>query len=174
MWPSGAQPHSATFAILSLYILLHGGLETACSSVLHRPARVESGSCAPGEEISAIFLVHRQRHFQLPLGLAQRLLFDFFAQHRRISLDSLQILSGLTGDWFYRDHAANSGCRQTRKIRRQAIKVLVQRIREAMEFVFEQARLTCDPWDVLRSRSAVGTKRALYRLHAEVYWSHSK
>lgn len=134
--------------------------------------RYSQGSCAPGEEISAIFLARQQQLFQLPLGLAQRLLFDFLAQHRQISLDSLQILSGLSGDWFYRDHAANSGYRQMRKIRRQAIKVLIQRIREAMDKTFREAHLTCNASDVLRSPTAAGTKRALYRLHADVRWQH--
>ena len=134
--------------------------------------RYSQGSCAPGEEIAGVFLVQQHKMFQLSLGLAQRLLFDFLAQHRQISLDSLQILSGLRGDWFYRDHAVNSGYRQIKKIRRQAIKVLIQRVREAMDETFKQAQLTCNAWDVLRSPSAAGTKRALYRLHADVRWQH--
>lgn len=144
-------------------------LERLSFQIIHR---FSQGSCAPGEEVAAICLAQKQGLFQLRLGLTQRLLFDFLAQHRQLSLDSLQIVSGLMGDWFYRDHAANSGYRQTNKIRRQTVKVVVQRIREAMEDVFEQAQLSCNAWDVLRSHPAPGTKRTLYRLHGDVRWQH--
>ncbi len=139
-----------------------------CFQIVHR---FSQGSCAPGEEVSAILLGHSGNYFQLPLALPQRLVFDFLAQ-RRIALDSLQIVSGLSGAWFYRDHAENSGQRQFKKIRRQTVKVLVQRIREAMSCSFAKAALRFDPSDVLRSCPAVGSKRVLYKLHADVQWHH--
>lgn len=132
--------------------------------------RISQGSCAPGEEVSAIFLAH-DGGFQLPAPLAERLVFDFLAQHNRIALDSLQIVSGLTA-WFYRDHAANSGYRQVVKIRRARVKVVVQHLREAMASTFAQAHLRFDPCDVLRSWPAEGSKRVLYKLHGTFQWLH--
>lgn len=127
--------------------------------------------CAPGEEISAVLLPFNGRSYQLPLGLAQRFVFDFLAQ-RRLAVDSLQIVSGLAGSWFFKDHALNSGQRQVRKIRRATVKVLVQRIREAIAATLEEAQLRLDPRDVLRSCYAEGTKRVLYKLHADIRWRH--
>ena len=76
------------------------------------------GSCAPGEEVSAVLLADHGEFRQLPLAVVERLVFDFLAQHRRIGLDSSQIVSGLSGGWFYREHAANSGHRQVKRVRR--------------------------------------------------------
>ena len=140
-----------------------------CFEIIHRYSQ---GGCAPGEETNAIFLVHGGRFFQVPLSLAQRLLFNFLADHRRIAMDSSQIVSGLAGDWFYRDHAANSGYRQFKKIRRPTVKVLIQRIREALALTFAKAKLRLDPRDVLRSCPAEGSKRVLYKLQAEIRWHH--
>jgi hypothetical protein len=137
--------------------------------IIHSFCRV--GCCAPGEEISAVLLSHAGSFFQLPLGLAQRFVFDFLAQ-RRIAVDSLQVVSGLGGDWFYREHASNSGQRQPKKIRRPTVKVIIQRIREAMEFTFANAQLKFNPYDVLRSSYAEGSKRVLYKVHADVRWRH--
>jgi hypothetical protein len=140
-----------------------------CFRIIHR---FSQGSCAPGEEISAVLLANGRNFFQLPLALAQRFVLDFLAQHRRIALDSLQIVSGLSGDWFYREHASNSGQRQVKKIRRATVKVLVQRIREAMASTFTKAQVKFDPCDVLRSWPAEGSRRVLYKLHADVHWDH--
>jgi hypothetical protein len=137
--------------------------------IIHRFSR--GSCCVPGEEISTVLLAHEGYFFQLPLGLAQRFVFDFLAQ-RRLAVDSLQIVSGLAGDWFYREHAANSGQRQVQKIRRATVKVLIQRIREAMAATFAKANLKCDPCDVLRSCPAEGSKRVLYTLRGTVRWRH--
>jgi hypothetical protein len=142
-----------------------------CFQIVHRYS--QGGCCAPGEEVSAILLAHRGTTFQLPLPIAQRLLFNFLADHRRIALDSSQIASGLTGEWFYRDHAANSGFRQVKKIRRPTVKVLIQRIREVLASTFESAKLRFDPSEVLRSCPAQGSRRVLYKLHGDVRWHHS-
>jgi hypothetical protein len=140
-----------------------------CFEIVHRFTR--GGRCAPGEEISAVLLASRARFYQLPIGLAQRFIFDLLAQ-RRLAVDSLQIVSGLSGSWFYKDHALNSGYRQPKKIRRATVKVLVQRIREAMASTFEEAHLRLDPKGVLRSCYAEGSKRVIYRLNANVHWHH--
>lgn len=140
-----------------------------CFQIIHRFSR---GRCAPGEEISAIQFAHGSNLFQLPLALTQRLVFDFLAQHRRIAVDAMQIVSGLSSGWFYRDHAGNSGLRQIARIRVATVKVLVQRIRKAMAAMFARAQMKCDPCDVLRSFPAEGSRRILYKLHANVRWDH--
>jgi hypothetical protein len=140
-----------------------------CFQIVHS---FSQGSCAPGEAIFAALLVHHGRFLQLPLALAERLVFEFLAQHRRIAMDSSQIVSGLSGGWFYRDHAANSGHKQVKRIRRASVKVLVQRIREAMASTFAKAGLRFDPRDILCSCPAEGTNKVLYKLFADVRWHH--
>ncbi len=140
-----------------------------CFEICHR---FSQGSCAPGEEIATVILAHDGNHYQLPLGLMQRFVFDFLGQHRRVALDASQIVSGLNNDWFYRDHALNGGSRLTKKIRRPAVKVMVQRIRDAMRLAFGQAHLNFDPLDVLRSYPVEGSRRVLYKLTADVRWQH--
>jgi hypothetical protein len=132
--------------------------------------RFSQGTCAPGEEVAAIEL-HSGGFFQLPLSLSQRLVFNLLAESRGIALDSFQIVARLNG-WFYRDHGLNSGVRQSVKVRVATIKVLVQRIRQAMASTFVKADLKCDPDSVLRSFPAEGSKRALYLLHADIRWDH--
>ncbi len=134
--------------------------------------RYSQGSCAPGEEVFAVLLADYGEFRQLPLAVAERLIFDFLAKHKRIGLDSLQIVSGLTGDWFYKEHALNSGHRQAKKIRRATVKVLIQRIRQAMASTFYQAHMRFNSWDVLRSCPVEGTNRVLYRLQADIRWHH--
>ncbi len=137
--------------------------------IVHRFAR--GNCCLPGEEISAVVLPHAGKFFQLPLGLAQRFVFDLLAQ-RHVAVDSLQIVSALASDRFFVEHAANSGQRQAKKIRRATVKVLIQRTRESLAATFAQARLKFDPSDVLRSCHAEGSKRVLYKLRASVRWRH--
>jgi hypothetical protein len=139
-----------------------------CFRIVHRFSR---GFCAPGEEIFAVKLAHGGDLFQLPFGLAERFVFNFVAQHRQVALDSKQIVSGLN-DWFYREHAGNSGVRQFTKIRVATMKVVVQRIRKAMSSTFAKAQVHCDPFDVLRSFPAEGTRRVFYKLLADVHWDH--
>lgn len=139
-----------------------------CFCIRHRFSR---GSCAPGEEIAAIELLLNGEYFQLPLALSGRFVFNCLAENRSIAIDAFQIASGLNG-WFYREHGLNSGLRHTTKIRVATIKVLVQRIRQAMASVFARAGLARDPFDVLRSFPAEGSKRALYKLRADIRWEH--
>jgi len=140
-----------------------------CFQILHRYSQ---GTCAPGEEVSAVLLADHGEFRQLPLAVVERLVFDFLAQHRRIALDSSQIVSGLAGGWFYREHAANSGHREVKRVRRATVKIIVQRIRDAMTSTFTKAHARFDPRDVLRSCPAGGTNRVLYKLHADVRWHH--
>jgi hypothetical protein len=134
--------------------------------------RFSQGSCAPGEEVSAILWAHNGDFRQLPLAMVERLVFELLAQRRRLALDSLQIVSALSGDWFFREHAANSGHKQLKRVRRATVKVIVQRIRDAMTSTFGKAHLGCDSRDVLRSCLAEGTNRVLYQLRARIVWDH--
>jgi len=143
-------------------------LNGPCFRIIHGFSR---GTCAPGEEITAIQFAHDGSFLQLPLALPQRLAFDFLGQHRRIALDSSQIATGL-GDWFYREHALNGGKRQVIKIRPASVKVLVRRIRSALSATFARANVKYDPREVLRSFPAEGSNKVLYKLHADVHWDH--
>ncbi len=91
------------------------------------------------EEISAVLFENAGNLFQLPIGLTERFVFDFVAQ-RRLAVDSSQIVSGLSGDGFFSPHAANSGHKQTKKVRRPTIKVSAQRIRDGMSSVFTRQK----------------------------------
>jgi hypothetical protein len=142
-----------------------------CFHMLHR---FSHGACGPGEEAAAVLYPCAGELFQLPLALSGRLVFNFLAEHPRIAFDSKQIASGLRGGWFYRDHAANSGVRQLVKVRVPAVKVIIQRSREAMSVAFEHAHVRIDPFDVLQSLPAAGSgNRILYKLKAEVIFRHS-
>lgn len=139
-----------------------------CFRILHR---FSQGTCGPGEEIAKIELVYGGKAFQLHLSLSQRFVFDFLARNRSTALDALQITSGLHG-WFYRDHGKNGGTRYTTKVRVPTVKVITQRLRQAMAKCFTEAGLPADPYNVLRTFHAEGSNRALYRLHAHVQWDH--
>jgi hypothetical protein len=139
--------------------------------IVHSYWQKENG-CAPGEEVTAVFLCHQGQRFQVPLALSQRLIFNFLASRGRLALDSLQIVSALAGDWFYRDHASNSDHKQVARIRRATVKVLIQRIRVSLASTFAEANLRLRPEDVLRSCLAEGSKRVLYKLRADVCWQH--
>jgi hypothetical protein len=139
-----------------------------CFHIVHR---FSQGICAPGEEISAVLLESAGDFFQLALGLTERFVFDFVAQ-RRLAVDSLQIVSGLSGDRFYSQHAANSGHKQINRVRRPTIKVSAQRIRDGMSSAFGEAKVEFDPYQILRSCVAEGTNRVLYKLCAQIRWQH--
>ncbi len=133
--------------------------------------RYSQGLCAPGESIETVELLEHGKAVQLHLSLSQRFVFDLLARNRSVALDAFQIASGV-GGWFYRDHGKNGGLRYTTKVRVPTVKVIAQRIRQAMTDCFAEAGLPADPYNVLRSFYADGSKRALYRLHAHVYWEH--
>jgi hypothetical protein len=137
--------------------------------IIHRFSR---GACGPGEEIKSCSLEFNGGLFQLSLPLTGRFLFNHLAENRPIALDACQIVAGLSGGWFYREHSGNSGIRQAAKVRIATVKVLIQRIRRSMASTFARAGLICNPYDVLRSFPAEGSTRALYKLHANVRWEH--
>jgi hypothetical protein len=144
-----------------------------CFHILHRFAH--ENRCSEGEEVSAVLFPRSATDPQLRLALSERLVFNFLAQHHRLAYDARQISAALSGAWFYRDHAANSGVRQRAKIRVPAVKVVVGRIRSAMALKFAEANLQINPLDVLQSLLSAGSgNRVLYKLNADVQFYHSK
>lgn len=137
--------------------------------------RYSQGLCAPGEVIEAVEILGSEGSYHhLPLALTERLIFEVLARHQRIASDSLQIVTSIRGEWFFRDYGVNAGSRQTIKVRRPTVKVSIERIRKALAIVFEKTNISLDPYDVLRSCLAVGTNRVLYKLHGRVEWSHPR
>ncbi len=123
----------------------------------------------PGQEIFAIFLVHRGREYQLRLTLAQRLVFDFLANYCRVAQSARQIEFGIRTNEFYSAHAMNATGREgfTRKIPRSSITEHIRRIHTALGIVFREAGLGIDPHSVLIVQDTVGNE-ALYKLKATI------
>ena len=120
-----------------------------------------------------VWLMHRARRYQLRLPLALRILFDYLARHHSFSQSAMQIEIGIRLDPFYARHGANAGAsrKQTRTISHSAVKVYIQRLRQAFRLVFDEVRLDLDPSEVLLSESTVGNEVG-YKLKATVTWSH--
>jgi hypothetical protein len=140
--------------------------------IVHR-FRVAGSDCLPGEEIIAVFLVHRGSEHQLRLSLAQRILFDYLARHSRLAQSARQIELGIRADDFYTYHAENAGghAALTRRIPRSAIKVHIRRLRDALSWVFREAGMGIDSGKVLTVQETVGNEVG-YRLKASCHWMH--
>lgn len=121
----------------------------------------------PGHEVYAVFLVYRGREYQLRLTLAQRIVFDYLAYHRRLAQSARQIELGIRADDFYTFHAKNANGRTVlmRRIPRSSIKEHVRRLHQALGLVFQEAGLSIDPRSVLVVQDTVGNE-VLYRLKA--------
>ena len=140
--------------------------------ILHRFREPET-DCAPGEEIVAIFLVYRGRAYLLRLSLAQRLLFDYLAQHRHLAQSASQIAAGMHADPFYRMHGYNGGhdTSLTRRICRSFIRQYIRRIHLAVSQALKAVRLTGDPKTVLVPEN-LGGNEVRYHLRATCAWLH--
>jgi hypothetical protein len=141
--------------------------------IFHR-FRVPGTECAPGEEVAAVFLVHRGCEFCLPLSLTLRLVFDFLAKHARLPQSASQIADCFRDDPFYRKRGANVARHGElrRRIARSAIRVYVQRIREALALSFREANLHLDSRNVLASAETVMNETG-YRLRGTFQWFHT-
>jgi hypothetical protein len=126
-----------------------------------------------GQEVYAVFLVYRSREYQLRLSLAQRLLFDYLANHRRLAQSARQIELGMRADDFYKFHAKNANGRitLTRRIPRSSIKEHVRRLHKALGMVFQEAGFGIDPRSVLIVQDTVGNEVG-YKLKATCSWTH--
>ncbi len=131
--------------------------------------------CQAGEEISAVWLIHRSRRYQLRLPLALRIVFDLMARRRWQFQSALQIERARQSDEFYASHGANAAMsrQQTRKISHSGVKQYVSRIRRALREAFEESGLNLDPSEVLVSEAMQGNAVG-YRLKATVIWSHTE
>jgi hypothetical protein len=124
--------------------------------------------CLAGEEIAAGRFVFRGRGFELErLGVGPLIVLDYLARNRWRPRSASQLAADLNADAFSVQHGANApkSRKQTRKFTHGAVKVYVERIREAMASAFRQAGANLDPRLVLRSEAG-------YRLIASVEWIH--
>jgi hypothetical protein len=129
--------------------------------------------CLPGEEIFAVYLVHRGRFYHLPFSASLRLLFDYLARHPRAPQSARQIELGVLSDDFYAQHGDNSGQRGKvpRRISRTAVREYIRRLHQALELAFEEAGLGIDPARVLVVEGTVGNEVG-YQLRASCKWIH--
>ena len=140
--------------------------------IVHR-FREPGTDCAPGEEIAAVFLVHRGRESLVPLSTALLLLFEHLARHSRFPQSASQIAASMSADPFFKKHGANASTqdRLTRKISRSSIKEYVKRIRIALKRSFTDAQSQLESERALlseeRSSNEVG-----YRLKGTFEWIH--
>ena len=140
--------------------------------IVHR-FRMPGSDCLPGEEIVAVFLVYRGREYQLRLTLAQRIVFNFLANHSRLAQSARQIELGIHCGEFYRLHGMNAGGRTvlTRRIPRSSIKEHIKRLHQALGIAFHEAGMCIDPRSVLIVQDTVGNEVG-YKLKATVSWTH--
>ena len=140
--------------------------------IVHR-FRMPGTDCMPGEEIVAVFLLHRGHEYHLRLSLALRILFDYLARHSRLPQSARQLELGLRADDFYRRHAANATGRTVliRHIPRSAVKTYVKRLHQAFASAFHEAGIRIDPGNVLIRRKTVGNEVG-YQLKASCDWLH--
>lgn len=127
----------------------------------------------PGQEVYAVFLMYRGREYQLRLTLAQRIVFDFLANHRRLAQSARQIELGIRADPFYKFHGKNANGHTvlTRRIPRSSIKEHIRRLHQAIQVVFQEAGIGIDPRNVLLAQETVGNE-VLYKLKATCSWAH--
>jgi hypothetical protein len=135
----------------------------------HKPGT----NCAPGEEIFAVYLVHRGREYPLRLNLALRILFDYLAHHSHLPQSATQIEAGIRASRFYAEHASNvmGHTTFTRSIPRSYVRVYIERLRTALEMAFQEAGLSVDPQTVLLKQETVMNEVG-HRLRANFEWVH--
>lgn len=135
--------------------------------------RVPGTHCSPGEEISAVKLIHRGQEFPIRLSLAHRMLFDFLARHSDFPQSALQIELAIRSDDFCKRHGTNApgGKGLKRKISRTAVKMYVQQIRLALALALQEACLSIDPERVLVKQKTVGNEVGI-QLKARFQWIH--
>jgi len=140
--------------------------------IVHR-FRMPETYCLPGEEIAAVYLIHRGREYHLRLSLALRILFNFLACHSRLPHSARQIEMGIRADDFYRQHGANATGRATatRGISRSIVRVYVKRLHRALALAFQEAKINLDPRQVVVSRATVGNEVSI-SLKASCDWLH--
>jgi len=139
--------------------------------IKHRFAKTER--CAAGEEVAAIYLLHRHQEVWIPLSLTSRLVVDFLGRFAHFPQSARQISAAMQNLDFYRDHGHNAGARVglNRRVHRASVRVHVQRIRQALRRACHEVNLDIDPGSVLRSHTTTGNEVA-YQLKAVIELSH--
>lgn len=142
-------------------------------SILYRFRMPGSFDRLPGQEAYAVFVAYRGREYQLRLTLAQRIVFDYLANHRRLAQSARQIELGIRSDPFYKFHGKNANGHTVlmRRIPRSSIKEHIRRLHQAIKVVFQEAEIGIDPRSVLLVQDTVGNE-VLYRLKATCSWTH--
>jgi hypothetical protein len=138
--------------------------------IVHR-FRIPGTECLPGEEVAAVYLLHRGREYLIPFSITLRLLFDCLAKSSRAPQSASQIKACFRADPFYVRHGMHALKSSTlrRRIARSAIKVYIQRTREALARAFREANLRLNPRDVLVSQETVMNEVG-YRLRGTFQW----
>lgn len=132
------------------------------SNQLHSDSR-----CFPGEEVVYVALLLREKQYCLHLSPSSLLLFNLLAL-RRIAMSAQQITAEISRRAFYCVYYGISACAHGQRIRLQSrsLKVLVPRIRNAMQTTFYEAGLNLEARSVLRSEASDDARRVFYRLKA--------
>ena len=140
--------------------------------ILHQ-YRVPGSDCCPGEEVGAVYLVHRTREFPLRLSCTMLVVFDYLARHSYLPQTASQITAGMRADAFCSKHGANvsSVGRLVRKLSRASVKEYIKRMRAALGQTFHDAHLPLDPYGVLASE-VTSSNQVGYRLRANCEWVH--
>jgi hypothetical protein len=140
--------------------------------LVHRLGRT-ADRCTPGEEVSAAFIVHKGRDYNLSLSTALLILLDFLGRHRGIAQNATQIAMRLNNEPFYVRHAsyAGGGIKLGPRSSRTSVKQRVMRLRKCLCECFAEAGIDLDPTEVLCSEKT-DTNEVRYCLHANVSWEH--
>jgi hypothetical protein len=140
--------------------------------IVHR-FREPGCMCTPGEEVAAVYLIHRSREIFVPLSTTLRVLFDFLAKHSYLPQNASQITAVFNTDPFYCNHGANArgDAKFVRKISRSGVKEFVHRIRIALALAFREANMNVNPAAVLRTEPTM-TNEVTYRLKGVCEWVH--
>ena len=141
--------------------------------IVHRHQPHGAIFCTVGEEILACWIAYRERHVQLKIGLALRLVIDCLCRHRWVSLSALQIESSLRQDEFYRRHAANvrMSRRQTRHIARSSVRTYVARLHRALASALYELEAPFDASEILTIQSTVSNE-VTYQIRVPVRIIH--
>ena len=134
--------------------------------IIHRSEH-RSDSNYSYQEAVAVFLVCGDRFFQVMLGSVLVRLFDYMARHNRLAQTAEADRKRHSGGPPFRAHRRTKprNCRTPRRY----VRVYVDRIRVALDLVFQECGLGIRPESVLISEDTVMNEVG-YRLRASFEW----
>ena len=138
--------------------------------IIHR-FRPPGTDCVPGEEVLAIFFVHRGRECQLRLSPALLLIADYLLRYSRFAQTASQISDGIHEGRFYAEYGRSGKRQRIRRIPRSAIREYIRRLHRALAMAFEETGFGTAPESVLVVTQSV-SNHALYRWKALVEVIH--